>query len=68
MSQHDTRLRIVVVDDHALVRTGVRSELERHAPDLEVVGEAADVESAVAAIHELRPDVVLLDVHLPGSR
>ncbi|MCM3660736.1 response regulator transcription factor [Georgenia satyanarayanai] len=64
----DGRLRVVVVDDHALVRSGVRSELEAHAPDLRIVGEAADVESAVAVVHETRPDVVLLDVHLPGGR
>src|SRR5690625_3164504 len=62
------QLRVVVVDDHALVRSGVRSELEEHAPDLVIVGDAADVESAVAVIHETRPDVVLLDVHLPGGR
>ncbi|QDB80156.1 response regulator transcription factor [Georgenia wutianyii] len=62
------QLRVVVVDDHALVRSGVRSELEANAPDLLVVGEAADVESAVAVVHEARPDVVLLDVHLPGGR
>src|SRR5690606_34779213 len=63
-----TRLRVVVVDDHSLVRSGVRSELEAHAPDLAIVGEAADVESAVAVVHQTVPDVVLLDVHLPGGR
>ena len=61
------RLRLLVVDDHALVRAGVRAELTAHAPDLEVVAEAEDVEGAVAAVHALRPDVVLLDVHLPGG-
>ena len=61
------RLRLLVVDDHALVRAGVRAELTAHAPDLEVVAEAEDVEGAVAAVHALRPDVVLLDVHLPRS-
>lgn len=60
-------LRLLVVDDHALVRAGVRAELTAHAPDLEVVAEAEDVEGAVAAVHALRPDVVLLDVHLPGG-
>ena len=60
-------LRILVVDDHALVRAGVRSELSAHAADLDVVGEADDVEGAVAAVHALAPDVVLLDVHLPGG-
>ena len=60
-------LRVLVVDDHALVRTGVRAELTTHAPDLDVVAEAEDVEGAIAAVHALAPDVVLLDVHLPGG-
>ena len=60
-------LRLLVVDDHALVRSGVRSELTAHAPDLDVIAEADDVEGAIAAVHALRPDVVLLDVHLPGG-
>ena len=60
-------LRVLVVDDHALVRAGVRSELSDHAHDLEVVAEASDVEGAVAAVHALRPDVGLLDVHRPGG-
>jgi DNA-binding NarL/FixJ family response regulator len=57
-------LRLVLVDDHRLVRSGVRAEL---AGDLEVVGEAGTVEEAVAVVGALRPDVVLLDVHLPGG-
>ena len=60
-------LRVLVVDDHALIRSGVRSELTAHAPDLDVIAEADDVEGAIAAVHALRPDVVLLDVHLPGG-
>jgi DNA-binding NarL/FixJ family response regulator len=55
---------VVLVDDHALFRAGVRSELEGLA---EVVGEAGDVEAAVREIVERAPDVVLLDVHLPGG-
>jgi DNA-binding NarL/FixJ family response regulator len=54
--------RIVVVDDHGLFRAGVRAELAGHCA---VVGEAAAPAPAIAAILELRPDVVLLDVHLP---
>jgi DNA-binding NarL/FixJ family response regulator len=61
-------LRVVLVDDHALVRSGVRAELALDpAAGLAVVGEAADVDTAVAAVAALRPDVVLLDVHLPGG-
>ena len=59
-----SELRVVLVDDHALFRTGVRAEIDG---SVDIVGEAEDVESAVAAIVEHRPDVVLLDVHLPGG-
>lgn len=57
-------LRIVLVDDHAMIRAGVRAEL---GDAFEVVGEAADVAEAVAVITREQPDVVLLDVHLPGG-
>ena len=57
-------LRVVLVDDHRLVRTGVRAEL---ASDLQVVGEAEDVPEAIEVVRCTRPDVVLLDVHLPGG-
>ena len=57
-------LRVVVVDDHAMFRTGVKAEIGR---SLDVVGEAEDVESAVRVVLSRRPDVVLLDVHLPGG-
>lgn len=60
-------IRLVVIDDHPLVRAGVRAELEQSGADLTILGEAADVEGAIAACHELRPDVALLDVHLPGG-
>ena len=55
---------VVIVDDHAMFRSGVRSELGDAA---EVVAEAADVDEAVAAVATHSPDVVLLDVHLPGG-
>ena len=55
---------VVIVDDHALFRAGVRSELE---DVLEVLGDAADVETAVRLVLERKPDVVLLDVHMPGG-
>ncbi len=57
-------LRVVVVDDHELVRAGVRAAL---AGRVEVVGEAGDVLEAVAVVTRTLPDVVLLDVHLPGG-
>jgi DNA-binding NarL/FixJ family response regulator len=61
-------VRVVVVDDHAMFRAGVRAELVAAGADqVEVLAEAADVDSAVAAIAQHAPDVVLLDVHLPGG-
>ena len=58
------RASIVIVDDHALFRSGVRSEVEGL---VDVAGEAGSVEEAVRVITEQRPDVVLLDVHMPGG-
>jgi DNA-binding NarL/FixJ family response regulator len=55
---------VFLVDDHAMFRSGVKSEL---AGQVEIVGEAEDVEPAIAAITAIKPDVVLLDVHLPGG-
>ncbi|WNM26802.1 response regulator transcription factor [Demequina capsici] len=55
---------VVIVDDHDVIRVGVRESLE---DDIEVVGEGRDVESAIAAIRQARPQVVILDVHLPGG-
>lgn len=57
-------IRLVIVDDHELVRAGIRGGLPE---DIEVVGEAGDVASAVRVIEAADPDVVLLDVHLPGG-
>ena len=53
-----------MVDDHAMFRTGVKAEIS-HAVD--VVGEAADADTAIAVVLRTQPDVVLLDVHLPGG-
>ncbi|MET8352858.1 MULTISPECIES: response regulator transcription factor [unclassified Micromonospora] len=58
-------IRVVVVDDEQLVRTGLRLILEA-APDIVVVGEAADGAGALEQAHRLRPDVMLLDVRMPG--
>ena len=57
-------LRVVVVDDHGLFRAGVLSEI---GDAVDVVGEAGDVDEAVRVITARKPDVVLLDVHLPGG-
>ena len=56
--------RVVVVDDHARFRSGVKHDIGRR---VQVVGEGEDVPSAVAAVLRAHPDVVLLDVHLPGG-
>jgi DNA-binding NarL/FixJ family response regulator len=58
-------IRVVVVDDHALHRDGTRQILDAH-PDLQVVGDASSGEVALAVINQLRPDVVLMDIRLPG--
>ena len=57
-------LRVVIVDDHAMFRAGVRHEIGARCT---VVGEGEDVDTAVAAVLATEPDVVLLDVHLPGG-
>ena len=58
-------IRVVVVDDHALHRDGTRQILEAHA-DLQVVGDANSGEIALALVNQLHPDVVLMDIRLPG--
>ncbi|MFC5057760.1 response regulator transcription factor [Saccharothrix xinjiangensis] len=60
-------VRVFLVDDHALFRAGVRAELESITDEIEVVGEAGSVGEAVAGIAHHRPDVVLLDVHMPDG-
>ena len=57
-------IRVLVVDDHALVREGVRA-LITSLPDLEFAGEAADGQQAIERARETRPDVVLMDLHMP---
>ncbi|MFD7888496.1 response regulator transcription factor, partial [Streptomyces albidoflavus] len=62
------RVRVVLVDDHRMFRTGVQAEIgQTEETGVEVVGEADDVDQAVTVITATRPEVVLLDVHLPGG-
>ncbi len=60
-----TPIRVLLVDDHTLFRSGVRALLQRH-DEFEVVGESADSLEGVKRARELKPDVVLLDLHMPG--
>lgn len=59
-------LRVLIVDDHPVVREGLRGMLERE-PDIEVAGEAGSGDEAVAVVPRLRPDVVLMDLRMPGG-
>ena len=58
----DSTPSVFLVDDHALIRSGIRAEI---AASVELVGEADEVDAAIELICERRPDVVLLDVHMP---
>src|SRR3546814_20105211 len=60
-------IRTFLVDDHALVRTGIRMILSG-AVDIDIIGEAESGEQALPQIRELKPDVVVCDMHLPGIR
>ena len=59
-------IRVVVVDDHLIVRQGLRLMLEEAGDDFDLVGEAADGATALRIVDEVRPDVVLMDVRMPG--
>ena len=65
--EHTGPWRVVLVDDHGIFRAGVRHELEQASDKVEIVGEGEDVATSVKAILATVPDVVLLDVHLPGG-
>ena len=64
-AQDPTRIRVLVVDDHAMVRDGISALLNRQA-DMEVLGEACNGAEAIAMFRQLRPDVTLMDVQMPG--
>jgi DNA-binding NarL/FixJ family response regulator len=66
MTQQEDRITILIVDDHSLVREGLREILEAQ-DDMTVVGEAGDSSSAIALVAEAKPHVVLLDVEIPGE-
>lgn len=59
------KIRVVIVDDHMVMRQGLASLL-RAVPDIEILGEAADGESAIRLIQDVHPDVVLMDISMPG--
>ena len=58
-------IRILIADDHAIVRAGIRALLQLH-PDFRIVGEAADGHEALVRAQDLKPDVVLMDIGMPG--
>jgi two-component system response regulator NreC len=63
---HDTPIRVLIVDDHAVVRSGLRRVLDAEA-GIEVVGEAGDARNALFQTRETKPDVILMDVVMPGK-
>ncbi|GAB3469806.1 response regulator [Actinophytocola sediminis] len=67
MTSEQRSVRVFLVDDHGLFRAGVRAELDSITDDVEVVGEAGTVGEAVVGIGHHKPDVVLLDVHMPDG-
>ena len=64
LHQQDSKIRVLLVDDHAMVRQGLRTVLDSYA-DIEVVGEAWNGEEAVAGTDRLRPAVVVMDINMP---
>jgi two-component system nitrate/nitrite response regulator NarL len=61
------KVRIVIADDHTIVRTGIKTELS-HEQDFEVVGEAVDGDDTLKVVQETNPDVLLLDIQMPGMK
>ncbi len=60
-------IKVLLADDHPIVRRGIRNELSRHA-DIQVVGEAVDGDEAIRLSKSLRPDVLVLDITMPGTK
>ena len=61
------KIRVVLADDHHMVRTAF-AELLRREPDIAVVGEAADETTLIEAVNRLKPDVLLMDAHMPEGK
>ena len=67
MSVAPSAKRLLIVDDHPVVRRGIRDVIETFtAPGIEVIGEVGSGEMAVAEVQALQPDIVIMDIHLPG--
>lgn len=60
-----TKIRVLLADDHAVLRAGIRALLDMQ-PDIEVIGEAGDGQQAVERVRELEPDIILMDIGMPG--
>lgn len=60
-----TKIRVLLADDHAVLRAGIRALLDMQ-PDIEVIGEAGDGRQAVERVRELGPDIILMDIGMPG--
>jgi two-component system, NarL family, response regulator NreC len=63
----DRPIDVIIADDHTVVRDGIRAVLEREAGEFRVVAEAADVPSTIRAVRELKPDLLTLDLTMPGG-
>jgi two-component system, NarL family, response regulator NreC len=63
----DRPIRVIIADDHAVVRDGVRTVLEREVGEFEIVAEAADVPSTIKEVREHKPDLLTLDLTMPGG-
>ncbi len=63
----DRPIRVIIADDHSVVRDGIRTVLERESGEFEIVGEAADVPSTVKAVRDHHPDLLTLDLTMPGG-
>lgn len=60
-----TKIRVLLADDHAVLRAGIRALLDMQ-PDIEVIGEAGDGRQAIERVRELQPDIILMDIGMPG--